>query len=193
MAARALRWTEADLAAYRARTGAAGANGGDQAAARPPAPGEVAFRVDGIPVPKLRHRHRIAHRADGSAYSVSYTPKRTKAWERELRKHAVEAMAGRRPYARGVAVTGTITFFLPVPQSWSNARRRAAVGQLVAKKPDADNLGKAVKDALNGVVYEDDAQLADVRLVKRYGSPGVAVQLKGPEDNGNGRHDEKQS
>ena len=37
-----------------------------------------------------------------------------------------------------------------------------------AKKPDADNVLKAIKDALTGVAWRDDSQVADVRVIKYY-------------------------
>lgn len=37
--------------------------------------------------------------------------------------------------------------------------------------PDLDNLAKLVKDALNGVAWGDDGQVAMVCMAKRYGSP----------------------
>lgn len=36
------------------------------------------------------------------------------------------------------------------------------------KKPDADNILKAVLDALNGVAYEDDRQVVEVLCIKKY-------------------------
>jgi Holliday junction resolvase RusA-like endonuclease len=45
-------------------------------------------------------------------------------------------------------------------------------------KPDADNLIKVVKDALNSVVYGDDSQVADQRCVKAYSDrPRVEVTV----------------
>lgn len=38
----------------------------------------------------------------------------------------------------------------------------------VVTTPDWDNLGKIVSDALNGVAYADDRQIADGRVIKRY-------------------------
>lgn len=37
-------------------------------------------------------------------------------------------------------------------------------------RPDIDNLEKAVLDALNGVAYEDDSQVACVTKEKLYGT-----------------------
>jgi Holliday junction resolvase RusA-like endonuclease len=36
------------------------------------------------------------------------------------------------------------------------------------KKPDADNICKAVCDAMNGIVYKDDAQVVSLHFTKRY-------------------------
>jgi Holliday junction resolvase RusA-like endonuclease len=45
-------------------------------------------------------------------------------------------------------------------------------------KPDADNLLKAIADALQGVVY-DDAAIVDVRVVKASGEqPGLRIQAE---------------
>lgn len=45
-------------------------------------------------------------------------------------------------------------------------------------KPDATNVGKAVEDALNGVVWDDDAQIVDLQLRKRYGVPQIVVTVQ---------------
>ena len=37
-----------------------------------------------------------------------------------------------------------------------------------SKKPDADNIAKIVLDALNGVAYEDDSQVINLSVQKRY-------------------------
>lgn len=36
------------------------------------------------------------------------------------------------------------------------------------KKPDADNIAKTICDALNGVAYDDDKQIAWLSVYKQY-------------------------
>lgn len=49
----------------------------------------------------------------------------------------------------------SIQFFLPMPQSWSKARKQAMAGSRHLSKPDKSNLTKALEDAL----YIDDSHL----------------------------------
>jgi Holliday junction resolvase RusA-like endonuclease len=44
-----------------------------------------------------------------------------------------------------------------------------------ASRPDADNIGKQIGDALNGVVWRDDAQIVDIRVRKLYGPAARTV------------------
>jgi Holliday junction resolvase RusA-like endonuclease len=45
-------------------------------------------------------------------------------------------------------------------------------------KPDLDNVAKAVLDAINGIVYVDDAQVINLVATKRYATdPRVEVYL----------------
>ena len=49
---------------------------------------------------------------------------------------------------------------------------------LPAKKPDTDNISK-IKDALNGVLYKDDAQVTDDHVIKFYSDrPRLLVMAK---------------
>lgn len=46
------------------------------------------------------------------------------------------------------------------------------------KKPDIDNLAKAVKDALKGIIYADDSQIVEAHLFKQYGEPMVRIEIQ---------------
>lgn len=68
----------------------------------------------------------------------------------------------------------------PVPSSYSKRKTVSALaGDLLpAKKPDADNIAKIVADALNGLAYEDDAQITQLTVLKRYSDePCVRVEI----------------
>jgi Holliday junction resolvase RusA-like endonuclease len=53
-----------------------------------------------------------------------------------------------------------------------------------AKRPDVLKLARGVEDALSKVVYRDDSQIVDERLVKEYGEPDrveITITELGPE------------
>ena len=96
----------------------------------------LTFEVSGTPVGK--QRPRVVRGRNGGVHT--YTPKNTVAYERLIAVEAIAAGARRGklppPYALEVLIW------------WPDRRRR-----------DADNVLKAVGDALNGVVWEDDSQV----------------------------------
>lgn len=81
-------------------------------------------------------------------------------------------------------VTLKVDALFSVPKSYSKARAascRANEARPTAK-PDADNILKAVADALNGVAYSDDSAVVEMHVAKRYGaSDGLVVRLTGKE------------
>ena len=47
------------------------------------------------------------------------------------------------------------------------------------KKPDLDNIIKAIADSLNGIAYKDDAQIVELKSKKFYSdTPRVEVTIK---------------
>jgi Holliday junction resolvase RusA-like endonuclease len=74
------------------------------------------------------------------------------------------AMKNERPIVGAVKLW--VEVFTHQPKSWSNKKKLAT--KYVTSKPDADRLYNTVADALKGIAYLDDAQIADVRLVKAY-------------------------
>lgn len=108
-----------------------------------------------------------------------FTDPKVEGFKRTVAALGRLAMAGAQPLAGPLAMV--VECVLPIPPSWSKARaQKAAAGEITpASKPDWDNLGKGVSDALNGIVYADDAQVVDGRVVKRYGAnPCVLVEVR---------------
>lgn len=66
------------------------------------------------------------------------------------------------------------------PKSFSKKKTEMAErGEIVpVTKPDADNYLKAIKDALNGVIWRDDSQIVDVQVSKRYSvRPRIEIEV----------------
>ncbi len=59
-----------------------------------------------------------------------------------------------------------VIFFMPIPKNTSKKKRESLVWH--TKKPDADNLLKAIKDAMNEIVYHDDGQVCEINVEKLY-------------------------
>jgi Holliday junction resolvase RusA-like endonuclease len=141
---------------------------------------QVVFTVPGTPVAKGRAKSSSRIGKDGQGkqrvFTRHYTPEDTVVYENLVRLAAKEAMDGAGPFDSPMALI--VAIYLPIPQSWSKKKQEKARTGLVGatKKPDADNVLKALKDGMNGVVYVDDARITDVTLQKRYAlSPRVDV------------------
>ena len=135
----------------------------------------IHFHIPGQPVGKGRP---IAGKAFGSRFTTLRTPAKTVSYESTVALFAAQAMAGRPLLTGPVNLQMRVDF--AIPASWSQKKQRAAEAGLILPtvKPDADNILKALCDAINGVVWKDDVQVVDLTLKKRYSvQPGVAVRI----------------
>lgn len=108
-----------------------------------------------------------------------YKAREDKAWERLILSSYTAANPGAEPYSGAVKVTIEAVIAVPV----SKPRRiqdDMMSGKIPAvKKPDADNVAKAVLDALNGAAWVDDKQVIMLTVKKRYGHPArLAVEIE---------------
>ena len=127
-------------------------------------PATIAFVIPGTPVGK--GRPKFARRGN---FVTTYTPEKTASYENLVKVKAEEAMSG-RPVIDG-AVEVSIRLIVTPPASWSQKKQREALeGRIFpTTKPDIDNVVKGIFDACNEIVWKDDKQAVDVRVVKRYG------------------------
>lgn len=66
-----------------------------------------------------------------------------------------------------------VTFFVPIPPSWSKTKRAAYDGKPHQQRPDADNFLKAFMDAL----CVDDSYIYDVRVRKFWTDSDGYIEL----------------
>ncbi|WP_136474530.1 RusA family crossover junction endodeoxyribonuclease [Pseudomonas sp. DG56-2] len=133
----------------------------------------VSFRVPGEPQGKGRPRIGKV-----GQHSRMFTPQKTVAYEGVVALAAQTVMQGRELLQGAVMVEMRI--IVSIPQSMSKKRKAMALAGDIfpIKKPDVDNVEKAIFDAINGVVWKDDVQVVDVFKRKRYGeTPGVHVRI----------------
>lgn len=118
----------------------------------------ICFSVPGKPQGKGRPRFTRS--------GPTYTPDRTAEYEERVKLAYKQAGAGKL----SGFVSADICAVFAVPKSYTKARRAAALSVSFApKKPDCDNIAKIILDALNGLAYDDDAQVVKLRVEKRYG------------------------
>ncbi len=123
--------------------------------------------VPGEPVSKARPRFRHVKTATRDFVST-YTPKKTARYEDRVRYAA--QMEWNRPLLRDTPISMVITVHRAIPTSFSKSKRQAALKGYVLPitRPDWDNYGKIVCDALNEIVYADDAAIVDCYVRKFY-------------------------
>jgi Holliday junction resolvase RusA-like endonuclease len=130
----------------------------------------IIIELAGVPIGKGRAR--------ATRSGIMYTPAATRRNEAALRYAAQQAMGARPPLEGALAVTLTATF--PIPASWPRRKQQAALeGKLHhTGRPDFDNVGKSI-DALNQVVWRDDAQIVRAEIIKQYGErPNMRIEIR---------------
>jgi Holliday junction resolvase RusA-like endonuclease len=135
--------------------------------------GSVYFVVTGKPVGKGRPRASTR-----GGFVRMYTDAKTLGYEAAIADEAARAMSGAEPFETPMQMQ--VSCYYPIPKSWPKKIKQEAIDEEVFPKvkPDLDNVVKAVLDALNGVVYRDDAQVVNLVATKRYATePRVEVYI----------------
>ena len=132
---------------------------------------EIHITIPGVPVGKGRPRFsgRGGH---------TYTPEKTKDYEEKVRL-CWRTQSG-KGFAGKVPLLASVTAYFPIPKSVSKKKAEAMAGTFHVNRPDADNIAKAILDALNGHAYPDDAAVQIDRSWKIYtnAAPRVEVTIR---------------
>lgn len=124
---------------------------------------KIEFTVPGVPIGKGRPRFT----KDGHAH----TPGKTREYENKV-VQCWKCQSG-KGFAAGIPLSATVTAFFTVPKSTSKKKAAALDGMPHIKRPDADNVAKAILDALNGHAYNDDSAIA-LLTVRKYQTTGAS-------------------
>ena len=104
----------------------------------------------------------------------AYYPKEYQAYKDQLKQLA--ALICKEKHEGPISMR--IEFYMPIPASLSKKKKLDLVDQWHIKKPDCDNLAKGVKDALEGIAYDNDSQVCELIIRKRYSTkPRIEVDL----------------
>lgn len=125
---------------------------------------EIKFIVPGKPVGKARPK---------VTRHGTFTPKKTKDYE-QLVKDCWRLCGG---YIAG-PVTMRLKIYFSVPESYSKKKKNELFGTPHLKRPDIDNICKAIMDSLNGLAYPDDAMICSLYAEKLYGDDRVEVIIQ---------------
>lgn len=93
-----------------------------------------------------------------------YNPKQYRAFKEELGWYALRAMKGQD------LLKGALRLDVKVYK-----KRRDLLTKCWG---DVDNFTKAVMDSLNGICYEDDAQIVQINAQKLIGEPQILIKVR---------------
>ena len=122
-------------------------------------------------------RGKEAHRMTRAGHT--YKPPKTVEFENAvkeayIKEHGDTMLIG--------AIGVRIIAFMRWPKNTSKVKQEKMIkGEIrPTKKPDLDNISKAVCDALSGVAYDDDKQIVESLLLKYWDKEGsIQVKLMG--------------
>lgn len=108
-----------------------------------------------------------------------YTPEETKKYE-NLVAWAYKSSKGEKHTS---PVRVTIKAYFKPPKKSKKVVEDMLNGKILpTKKPDVDNIAKIILDGLNGIAWEDDTQVVDVMVTKRYATDPIVAVIVEPID-----------
>ena len=123
-------------------------------------------------------RPRVSRRGN---YVHTYTPEKTRVFEEAIKFEFMASNSEKMPvYERDIPLKANVTVGCSIPKSYTKKKQALCRDRVLVpnKKPDIDNILKAVFDALNGYAFEDDVQIVQVYAEKQYAvDPFVEVVI----------------
>ena len=139
----------------------------------------ITLTIPGVPIAQPRQRHRT-YQVGARTCTANYTPSKhpVQQWKATVAIAWSDA-CDHEPLNGPVRLE--VLFVAPRPQRLlTRAWRHVLVWH--EKKPDLDNLLKALKDALTGLAWRDDSQVCQCYCEKRYANhdeqPHATITVK---------------
>lgn len=146
-------------------------------------PPVISFFVPGIPAPggsKRAFPIKKGGQYTGRVAIVDAGGQKTKDWRSSVVQFAYDAMKLKNFPPLNGALCIFVDFIMPRPKyhyGKSGLKNDAPEFHTIA--PDATKLMRSTEDAMKGIVFKDDSQLSEQRIVKRYGDkPGCMIRVQ---------------
>lgn len=123
-------------------------------------------------------RPRVVRMKNGQ--TRAYNSEKSVVYKRIIKAAALSEMNKQQLTMTDRPLAMRLTFVFTPPKSYTKKKLKAVEsGELrYTKKPDLDNLAKAILDACNNTVYKDDSQIITLSINKEYGrTDHVAVEI----------------
>lgn len=135
----------------------------------------LSFEIPGQPIGQGRPKFSTIN-----GHARAYDPEKSRNYKAYIRMLATQAMKDSGfTMIEGPCVL-SINAYFEVPKSKSKKFREAALSGLEypTKKPDLSNIIKGIEDAINNLVYKDDACIVSLSVCKFYSDvPRVEVVI----------------
>jgi Holliday junction resolvase RusA-like endonuclease len=125
--------------------------------------------IPGDPIAQMRPRFRRV-----GAHVMTYDPQKPQ-------KEAIRSLIFENAFKpiENRAISLNVTFFVPIPNSATEAKRNAFLWklELPIHKPDLDNYIKFL-DFANGILWHDDCQITTINAKKQYSdNPRTEIEI----------------
>lgn len=143
-------------------------------------PSKYTFHVYGKVMGKERPRATVI-----GGHARMYTPKKSQNYEARIASEFQNAYPNEDPTLKPIAVF--IFINLPLTKAdykkdgtpTKSGERKLNGTELPTKKPDLDNIAKAILDGLNGIAFHDDSQITTLCVSKKYDTKeGVKIIIQ---------------
>lgn len=138
---------------------------------------DLRFTIPGEP--RGKGRPRIGKTGGPNGHARMFTDPKTRSYEGLIAMAAQAALDGRPPMDCPLEVHVRVRLVPPASASKKACAAMLAGDLPPTKKPDLDNVVKAVLDGCNGVAFRDDVLVVKQSATKFYAvTPGVDVLIR---------------